>query len=125
MKREDVIITCIACPNGCDIKITFGDDGNIASMEGYKCKNGVTYATAEVTAPERILTSSVAVVGGAFRLASVKTQKPIPKALLIDAVKEIAKVKVKAPISVGDVLLEDLAGTGVQVVSTCNVQAEK
>lgn len=125
MKREDVIITCIACPNGCDIKITFDDDGNIASMEGYKCKNGVTYATAEVTAPERILTSSVAVVGGTFRLASVKTQKPIPKALLIDAVKEIAKVKAKAPISVGDVLIEDLAGTGVQVVSTCNVQAEK
>ena len=94
-------------------------------MEGYKCKNGVTYATAEVTAPERILTSSVAVVGGVFRLASVKTQKPIPKAMLIDAVKEIAKVKATAPISVGDVLIEDLLGTGVQVVSTCNVAAEK
>ncbi len=122
MKREDTVITCIACPNGCDIKVSFAEDGSIAKLEGYKCKNGITYATAEVTAPERILTSSVAVVGGEFKLASVKTSKPIPKGMMKDAVKALYSVKVNAPVKVGDVLVENILGTGADIVSTCVVE---
>lgn len=121
MKREDITITCIACPNGCDIKVSFDDDGNIASLDGYKCKNGVAYAKAEVTAPERILTSSVAVKNGDFVLASVKTSNPIPKKIMREAVKEISKIRVEAPIKVGDVILRNILDTGVDIVATCNV----
>ncbi len=121
MKKEDITITCIACPNGCDIKVSFDEDGKIASFEGYKCKNGIAYARSEITAPERILTSSVTVINGDFVLASVKTASPIPKKLMRDAVKVIANVKAEAPIRVGDVILHDILGTGVDVVSTCNV----
>ncbi len=121
MKKEDRIITCIACPNGCDIRVIFDEDGNIAKLEGHKCKNGIAYAEAEVTRPERILTSSIAVLGGDFKLVSVKTASPIPKDMLRDAVGEIAKVKVHAPVKVGDVLMENIMGTGVDIVATSNV----
>ena len=121
MKREDITITFIACPNGCDIKVSFDDDGNIASLDGYKCKNGVAYAKAEVTAPERILTSSVAVKNGDFVLASVKTSNPIPTKIMREAVKEISKIRVEAPIKVGDVILRNILDTGVDIVATCNV----
>lgn len=122
MNKNDMIITCIACPNGCDIKVSFDEDGNIKKLDGYRCKNGVAYAKSEVTAPERILTSSVAVKNGEFVLASVKTAKPIPKQLLRDAVKEIAKIKVDAPVNVGDVVMQNILKTGVDVVATCNVK---
>lgn len=122
MNKNDVTITCIACPNGCDIKVSFDKDGNIEKLDGYKCKNGIAYAKSEVTSPERILTSSVAVKNGEFVLASVKTSKPIPKKLLRDAVKEIAKVKINAPVSVGDVVMQNILETGVDVVATCNVK---
>lgn len=122
MNKSDIIITCIACPNGCNIKVSFDKDGNIEKLDGYKCKNGLAYAKAEVTAPERILTSSVAVKNGEFVLASVKTAKPIPKSLLTKAVREIAKIKINAPVKVGDIVLQNILGTGVDVVATCNVK---
>lgn len=122
MTKNDKIITCIACPNGCDIRVSFDKDGNAEKIDGYKCKNGLAYAKSEITAPERILTSSVAVKNGEFVLASVKTAKPIPKAILKDAVKEIAEIKVDAPVRVGDVILRNILETGVDIVATCNVR---
>lgn len=121
MKNENKTITCIACPNGCDVTVSFDDDGKISSITGNRCKNGITYATAEVTAPTRILTSSVLVENGEFALASVKTIQPIPKKLMREAVKALSDCKVQAPVSVGDVVLKNILDTGVDVVSTCNV----
>lgn len=123
--REDVTLTCIACPNGCDITVSFNEDGSIKEIKGNKCKNGIAYATSEVTAPTRILTSSVGVDGGDFRLCSVKTAEPIPKKLMREAVLELCKVRVKAPVNVGDVVYKDLLATGVDVVSTCEIKAVK
>lgn len=124
MKKEDVTITCIACPNGCDITISFDENGNIASIKGNKCKNGVAYATDEVTHPTRILTTSVLVNNGEFKLASVKTTAPIPKELMRKAVVALMECSVEAPVKVGDVVYENLLDTGVNVVSTCNVEAK-
>lgn len=121
MNTEIKTITCIACPNGCDIEVSIDETGKVVNISGNKCKNGIAYATAEVTSPTRILTSTVLVENGEFKLASVKTSNPIPKSMLRDAVKVLAACKVQAPVSVGDVICSNILGTGVDVVSTCNV----
>ena len=121
MKIEDKTITCIACPNGCEITVSFDENGNISNISGNKCKNGIAYAQSEVTAPTRILTSSVLVENGDFPLVSVKTSNPIPKELMREAVKQLAQCVVKAPVHVGDVVCKNILNTGVDVVSTANV----
>lgn len=125
MKSENKTITCIACPNGCEITVFFDENGKISGVTGNKCKNGIAYAEAEVTMPTRILTSSVLVDNGDFPLASVKTSKPIPKALMKDAVKALSSCCVSAPVKVGDVVCENILDTGVDVVATCNVNIKQ
>ena len=120
--RENVTLTCVACPNGCDVTVSFNEDGSIKEITGNKCKNGIAYATSEVTAPARILTTTVLVEGGDFRLCSVKTAEPIPKQMMKDAVKELAKIKINAPVNVGDIIMKDILGTGIDVVATARVK---
>lgn len=118
---ENRIITCIACPNGCELTVKLDNDGKIAEITGNKCKNGIPYAEAEVTMPTRILTSSVTVENGDMRLVSVKTSAPVPKAMLLDIMKEVARARVSAPVKVGDVIIKDVLGTGADIVATANV----
>lgn len=125
MKAEERILTCIACPNGCELTVSFDENGKIKNITGNKCKNGISYAESEVTAPTRILTSSVAVDNGNFSLISVKTSQPIPKSLMREAVKTLALCRVNAPIHVGDTVCENILNTGVDVVATCNVDLKQ
>lgn len=111
-------MVCIVCPMGCHM--TLEKDAQEAC--GFKvlhnqCPRGKAYAIEEMTAPTRMLTSTVVVEGGLLRRLPVKTAKPIPKALLMAVMKELEQVSVPAPISVGQVLIEDLQGTGVSLVA--------
>ena len=52
---------------------------------------------------------------------SVKTAAPIPKSLIFDCLTELRKVSVTAPVKIGDVVLPDVCGTGVDVVAARNI----
>jgi len=110
-------ITCIICPQGCDI-IVDGDGDNIRSMTGQGCKRGDIYARDEFIHPVRILTSTVKVSGSAVPLVAVRTNKPIPKDLLFRGMEEIRKVIAMVPIKRGDVIIPDILGTGADLVAT-------
>jgi len=113
-------LTCIGCPMGCALTVEL--DGNeVVSVTGNTCKRGEDYAKKEVTNPTRIVTSSVVVTGGTLAAVSVKTQYDIPKGKIFDCVKALKEVVVKAPVHIGDVVLADVAGTGVDVIATKNV----
>ncbi|MBD3388759.1 MAG: DUF1667 domain-containing protein [Candidatus Altiarchaeales archaeon] len=116
MDRE---LICIVCPQGCTIKVSGTEDK--LEIEGNRCQRGHDYAVKEVTAPERTITSSVKVSGGELPVASVKTDGTVPKANILNYMKEIRKARVKAPVNIGDVVIEDLGGTSVKVVVTKKV----
>ena len=118
MERKELI--CIGCPLGCAITVTM-DGGNVVSITGNTCKRGDVYARKEVTNPTRIVTSTVRVSGGSIDMVSVKTKEDIPKGKIFECVKALKTVEVPAPVHIGDVLLEDVAGTGVDIVATKNV----
>ena len=115
-------IVCTSCPVGCRLTVFEDKDGNI-EVEGNVCKRGKNYAVDEFSNPKRMVTSSVKVSGGQYPLVSVKTDKPIQKALVPEALKIIKNSKVKAPVNIGDVIAANIDGTDVSIVATRKVGA--
>lgn len=113
-------LTCIGCPLGCAITVTM-DGGNVVSITGNTCKRGSDYAAKEVTHPTRIVTSTVCVRRGSIPMVSVKTAQDIPKEKIFEIMKYINALTVTAPVHIGDVLLKDIAGTGVDLIATKEV----
>lgn len=112
-------LTCIVCPRGCTLTVHFDEAGKITSVEGNACKRGVVYAEKECTHPERTVTSTVRTEGGA--VVAVKTATTVPKEKVFDVMKEINAARAPKSVSIGDVIIENVAGTGVAVVATADV----
>lgn len=118
---ENRALTCIGCPLGCPLLVTI-ENGEVTSVTGNTCKRGDIYARKEVTNPTRIVTSTVKVSGGRLAMVSVKTRSDIPKGQIFDVARALKDVTVKAPVHIGDVILEDAAHTGVDIIATKNVE---
>ena len=110
-------LTCINCPLGCNVSVTV-EDGEITNITGNNCKRGEIYARNEMTNPVRTVCSTARVDGAKEYLASVKTEEAIPKDKIMDVMKEINEAHIKAPVEIGDCVIEDVAGTGIRVVAT-------
>jgi len=117
MEKRELI--CIGCPLGCPITVTM-EGMEVTAVEGNTCKRGDVYARKEVTNPTRIVTSTVKVEGGTVDMVSVKTKEDVPKSSIFACVKELKGITVKAPVHIGDVILRNVAGTGVDIVATKN-----
>ncbi len=130
---EERHITCIQCPMGCQLTITIDGDIDeitglaskdaVVTVTGNTCPRGEEYGKKEVTAPTRVVTTTIDVEGGDIPRVSVKTASDVPKEKVFDVVREIKKIKITAPIKIGAVVITDVAGTGVDVVATKNVKA--
>ena len=112
METKKIALTGLGCPLGCPLIVTM-EDGVVASVTGNTCPRGDAYARKEVTAPTRIVTSTVRVTGGTLAMVSCKTRSDIPKGKIFDVVRALKDVEVPAPITIGQVLAENVAGTGV------------
>ena len=110
-------LICITCPRGCHLQV----DDNL-NVTGNMCPRGALYAKAELTHPTRMVTSSVCVESKIESRLPVKTKEPIPKELIFPVMEEIEKITVKAPIDIGDVIIKDVLGTGVDIVATKNIE---
>ena len=115
-------LTCISCPLGCPLKVETDENGKVLSVTGNTCKRGEEYGKREVTAPVRMVTSTVRVTGGEAPVVPVRTKTDIPKAKIFDCMEAIRQREVKAPIKLGEVVIENVAGTGVDVIATRAVE---
>jgi CxxC motif-containing protein len=111
------VIRCIVCPTGCEIKAIKKFDNKV-NFDGYTCKRGLEYAEQEFYEPRRILTTTIQVENGFLPLIPVRTNIPILKDKLNDALKIIAKTKVRAPIKMGDILLENILELGANIIAS-------
>lgn len=112
MKRE---LTCIVCPRGCQMVVEL-EGKNVLSVSGNFCPRGKTYAETECTHPTRTVTTTAKCSDGS--LVSVKTDRPIPKENMMDCMRMVNGTVVSLPVSVGDVILEDVFGA--RIVATQN-----
>jgi len=121
MKQHELI--CISCPVGCPLIVEV--DGTEMTVNGHKCRLGITYATKEVTDPRRLITTSMKVFNEdatAYQLMSVKTDKDIPKAQIMTCVKAIKAIKVQGDFSVGDVVIKNILDLDVNIVATRDIR---
>ncbi|MFX1391191.1 MAG: DUF1667 domain-containing protein [Promethearchaeota archaeon] len=109
-------IRCIVCPTGCLVHVE-NVNGELI-IEGHSCKRGEEYAKEEFISPKRILTTTMHVENGFLPLIPVRSEKPIPKEKLENTLKEIANAKAKAPIRMGDVLMENVLGMEINIIAS-------
>ena len=118
MERKELI--CIGCPLGCNLTVEM-DGGQVVSVNGNTCKRGDDYARKELTYPRRIVTSTVPVAGGNLPVVSVKTASDIPKGKIRECLCALKGVTLTAPVQIGDVIVENVADTGVDVIATKSI----
>ncbi|MCD4671782.1 MAG: DUF1667 domain-containing protein [Anaerolineaceae bacterium] len=120
--EEKTKLICISCPKGCSLDVTH--DGNtILKVENAACKQGYVYAEKEFTDPRRMVASTVKVKGGLHPLVPVYTANPIPKPKIQDLLVELRKVELQAPVTGGDVVLENVFGTGINIITSRDMPA--
>ncbi|MDO4616071.1 MAG: DUF1667 domain-containing protein [Lachnospiraceae bacterium] len=107
-------LICITCPKGCHLQV---DENKDYAVTGNNCPRGAEYGRNELLHPVRVLTSTVRITGAAIPRLPVKTDKPLPKERMFDCMELINGLLVQSPVQVGQVLAEDLFGTGVNLVA--------
>ena len=110
-------MTCLECPRGCQLSI----DEQTLEVTGNSCPKGETFARAEITNPVRVLTTTAVIESETESMLPVRTRDPIPKSSMFAAMRTIRNIRVKAPVEVGDIIMEDIAETGVPLISTKRV----
>ena len=114
---EERRLTCIICPKGCSLRVRL-EAGRVTLVEGNHCKRGAQYAEKEVTNPTRTVTTIIPVRGGREKMLSVKTRTDIPKAKVQACMRALKNVTAEAPVQIGNVILADVAETGVDIIAT-------
>ena len=114
MKRE---LTCIVCPMGCRLTVTL-ENGTVTEVTGNTCPRGENYAKTECTNPMRTITSTMRTADGG--LVSVKTDRTIPKEKMMECMQKINEKIAPLPISVGDVIIENVFGSNVVATENKN-----
>lgn len=118
MDRE---LICIGCPLGCPLHIT-GENG-VLQVSGNTCPRGKVYAITECTAPVRRFTGTVALSGGTIPILPVKTAQDVPKEHILAVAEACRGLRIDAPLHAGDVVCENIAGTGVALIAERDVAA--
>lgn len=123
---ETLQFNCTICPSECllSVEVERDADGNVAavhSVTGNSCPRGDKFAHQELTCPMRVLTTTVAVSGGDEALLPVRTAEAIPLALHAQAMALIRGLVVNAPIRMGDVVLENLLDTNINLVASMDI----
>jgi len=113
-------IICVGCPMGCLVTLSLSTR-EVMAIDGNKCKQGEQYVLEEYHNPVRILTTTLLTQGSSQPLLPVKTAKPIPKIKMMSGVRTLAKVRVKPPIKIGEVVAAKPAGIGADVVATADL----
>ncbi|WP_461864568.1 DUF1667 domain-containing protein [Thermococcus sp.] len=112
---------CIRCPKGCRLRVVV--DGDDIAVTGYECLEGKKYGEEEVRNPKRMVTSTVRILGAKYPRLPVRTAEPVPKDRILDVIAALRGVVVRAPVRRGQVIVENVAGTGVDVIAERDMEA--
>lgn len=114
-------ITCIVCPLGCQMEIIEGSGLKDYIVTGNACSRGEKYAIKELTNPTRVVTTTVKLKNSCLLRLPIKTDIPIPKEMIFACMKELDSIEVEAAVKAGDIILENILGTGANIISTRSI----
>lgn len=120
-------IPCTTCPSECLLTVEVeldsqGVEVSVREVHGNSCPRGAAFARQDMTCPMRILTTTVAVLGGTEALLPVRTAEAIPLEAHARAMDALRGVTVSVPVSMGDVVVHNIVGTGVDVVASLSMR---
>lgn len=121
--NEERQLTCIGCPRGCSLKV-YLEGTTVKDVTGNACNRGAIYGEKECTNPTRIVTSCVKVKDGVESVVSVKTEQDIPKGKIFQCLEALKNVVVDAPIVINDIIIRNVADTGINIIATKNIDAK-
>lgn len=113
-------LTCIECPKGCALSVDVVNR-RVIEVGGNDCPKGQEYAVSEIENPVRILTSAVLAQGLSLKMVPVRTDKPIPKARIQDAMTEIKKIRIRKSLHTGDIIVNNFLGLRVNLITTRDI----
>ena len=111
-------IICIICPLACRVSVMVDHEGNIVELANFQCKKGKEYAVAEYRTPLRVLTTTVMVEKSRHALLPVRTNRAIPRKELFDCMDHLARIRIKPPLKVGEVIVKNILNTGSDIITT-------
>lgn len=114
--------TCICCPMGCDLKVTI--DGKNITVVGNSCKRGENFGKEEVTEPKRMITTTIACKGknNNLILLPVISTNTVPRTKFLEVIHKLQKTVVKSPIRMGDIIVENIMNTGVNIIASKTIE---
>lgn len=115
---------CINCPLGCRLEVE-ARDGDVVEVRGNACRRGEAFGRQEHVDPRRMVTTTVALAGGVVARLPVATASPVPKGSVRDLCRALHALRVEAPVRLGQVVLGDALGLGVDVVATRDVERRR
>lgn len=115
---------CTGCPLGCRLEVEH-EDGEIVEVRGFSCKRGKTFAVQEFSDPRRSVSTTVRVDGGRWARLPVKTAEQIPKDRVQELCDVLHRLTLRAPVAMGDVVLDDALDTGIDVVATRDMPVDE
>ena len=124
-KKNERQITCIVCPNSCRLSVWVDEKTNDIKVTGYTCPRGKEYGINEYTHPVRMLITTMRIENGPLPVIPVRTKIAIPKPKLFEAIAAVNAVSVKAPIKMGQVIIPNVCGTGVDVIASRDMKEIK
>lgn len=108
-------LICIVCPKGCHLKV---DENNGFKVTGHSCSRGEVYGKNELMNPIRVVTSTICIEGAEIPRIPVKTNGAIPKQQVFELMNSLNDLKIKAPVLCGQVIVENILNTGIDLVAT-------
>lgn len=114
---------CIVCPRGCLLHVE--EENGEFIVTGNTCENGKNFAISEMTAPKRTICSAVKTLFPEVPVLPVKVSADIPKEKIFEVMKEINSVVLTQRIGRGDVVIENVLGLGVDVISTSDILTQQ
>lgn len=114
-------LTCIECPEGCRLTLHI-EPFKVIKVSGNKCPKGKIYAISEIENPRRILTSTVLCHGLDLKIVPVRTDRPIPKSRMLEAMNEIKLIKVRKPLNAGGIIVKNFLGLDANLIATRKVE---
>ena len=116
-------VICTTCPSGCEMEANFTNETDL-TVTGNRCKRGEAYCFNECFDPKRTFTASVRIEGAGRAMMPVRSKEAVSKALLMKCAEEVHNVVLKAPVKSRDVVIKNIAGSGVDVIAATTLEQE-
>lgn len=117
-------IICVICPNSCRLHV-FKDEKGEIQVEGNQCNRGAEYGKQEFIEPKRMLITTMRIKNGVLPVIPVRSNTELPKKKIFDAVKEVNQAFANAPIEMGDIIIENIFGLGINVIASRSMETKK